>query len=355
MKILHIAPFNVAGVPMTFVKAERKLGHDSHLITMGKNPRNYEEDLCLNLPLLNFPFITTFRRIFGGKKRIDITNKAPKLHEIPLKWKPNFVEKVLFRWRERLWQSKIRRVLKNVGIDEFDVIQLDGGTSFFRDGRDVAQWKAQGKKIICCYTGSDLRVRGVIPEIDAMSDLNVTVEFDHLKLHPNIHHVFFPFDAGNFRISDPLVSGKIRIGHAPTNRAAKGSDVIIPILKKMAAKYPIELVLIENLSYQQALKVKSTCHIFIDQIGDLGYGINGLESLAMGIPTCSCLADGFAEKYPDNPFVAIDEKNMERKLAPLIEDSDLRRRKGINGREWVKKYHDPVRVAEQIHRLLRST
>lgn len=352
MKILHIAPFNVAGVPIAFVKAERKLGHESRLITMGQNPRGYEEDICLDLPFLYFPGLTLLKRILGGRKRINVTNKAPDHSEIPPQWKPNIFERFFIALREKLWLPRITRVLKEIEINKFDVIQLDGAVSFFRDGRDVARWKEQGKKIICCYTGSDLRVRGVIPQIDAMSDLNVSVEFDHLKLHPNIHHVFFPFDAEKFAIAEPPKNSKIRIGHAPTNRAAKGSDVIISVLKKMAAKYPLEIVLIENLPYQQALKLKSTCHIFIDQIGDLGYGINGLEALAMGIPTCSCLAEGFAEKYPDQPFVEINGENMEEKVAELVINADFRRKMGLQGRKWVIEHHDPVRVVEEIQGLL---
>ena len=117
-------------------------------------------------------------------------------------------------------------------IDQVDLIQLDGGIGFYRNGRDIINFKRLGKKIICCYTGSDLRMRGVIPQIDAVSDLNVTVEFDHLTLHPNINHVFFPFDASEFKLATAKNENEVLIGHAPTNRAAKGSDVIIPIVKE---------------------------------------------------------------------------------------------------------------------------
>ena len=113
----------------------------------------------------------------------------------------------------------------------------------------------------------------------------------------------------------------------------------------------MKLRLIENLPYEEALKRKSLCHIFIDQIGDLGYGINGLESLAMGIPTCSCLAAGFDEEYPDNPFIVIDKNNLESRLIHLIQDRGLRMKKGLEGREWVRKYHDPVKVVKRIHEL----
>jgi len=147
--------------------------------------------------------------------------------------------------------------------------------------------------VICCYTGSDLRTRGVIPEIDAIADLNISVEYDHLQFHPRIWHVPFPLEIDKFQFRYEQPAGLLHIGHAPTNRKAKGSDIIIPCIQSLEKKYPVKLVLIENLSYQEALKRKRSCHIFIDQIGNLGYGMNAIEALAMGIPTCTSLAPGF--------------------------------------------------------------
>ena len=261
MNILHIAPFNVAGVPITFVKAERKLGFNSRLITLAKNSRGYEEDICLDLPFLNFRGFTNFKRLIGGKSRTEITNHTPQRTALPHKWKSNKLEKLFINIREYFWKSKIEAALKLINIDQFELIQLDGGIGFFRDGTDILELKQKGKKIICCYTGSDLRLRGVIPQIDVISDLNVSVEFDHLSLHPKIHHVFFPFDATKFEQAAADENGKILIGHSPTNRSAKGSDIIIPVVKELEKKYPAKLVLIENLPYKQALELKNKCHI----------------------------------------------------------------------------------------------
>jgi glycosyltransferase involved in cell wall biosynthesis len=351
MKILHISPFNIANVPMTFVQAERQLGHDSRLITFAKNPRGYPEDICLNLPFVNFKGLTYFKRLIGGKFRIQVTNIKPELASLPPTWQPNNLEKLFIKFREAFWKPIIRKAYQQYQLDQFDVIQLDGGIGFLRDGSDIIRLKQLGKKIICCYTGSDLRIRGVIPQIDAISDLNITVEYDHLKLHPKIHHIFFPFDTQKFKPLPYPDDEILRIGHAPTNRAAKGSDVIIPTVKELEQNYPIKLILIENLPYQEALKRKTECHIFIDQIGDLGYGINSLESLAMGIPTCSCLAAGFDEQYPDHPFIVIDSQNLKYRLISLIEDKELRIKQGEEGREWVKKFHDPIKVVRRIHEL----
>jgi glycosyltransferase involved in cell wall biosynthesis len=352
MNILHIAPFNTAGVPIALVKAERELSHNSRLITLGRDRRNYEEDLCLDLPLLDFWLTRLAKRLFSNPDKLRVTNRLPQPASIPIEWHPNNrAEDLLVRLRERLWQRRIERAMAEVCFWDFDVYQLDGGLEFYRDGRTVRRLKSMGKRIICCYTGSDLRTRGVIPAIDCLCDARVTVEFDHLRLHPEIEHVFFPFDVRKFELQPPAGDGTVRIGHAPTNRAAKGSDTIIHVIRELAQTHPVELVLIEGLPWSDAMRLKQSCDIFVDQIGELGYGINSLEALAMGIPTCSCLAPGFAERYPDHPFVVVNGENLREELLRLVEDPELRRSKGVAGRDWVERYHDPRRVVHRIHTL----
>ena len=246
-------------------------------------------------------------------------------------------------------------MLQDIDIANVDVIQLDGGLEFYRDGRIVQKLKQAGKKIICCYTGSDLRVRGVMPAIDKISDLNVTVEFDHILFHPNIHHVFFPFDIKQFKLVEFPTRGTIRIGHAPTNRLAKGTDRIIVELKRLQKFHALEIVLIENLSYEKALQLKATCDIFIDQIGDLGYGINSLEALAMGIPVATSLARDFSKFYPDNPFIEITAYTFGSQLIPVLSNPELRRKIRKRGRKWVKKYHDAKNVTKKVHLLAGIT
>ncbi len=353
MKILHIAPFNVANVPLTLVLAERNLGHESRLITFARHPRGFPEDICLDLPLVHFKGLTWLKRLVAGKSRIAVSNVKPQLAHLPPIWRPTPLEKLLITFREALWQPRVKQAMERYQLDQFDVIQLDGGVGFFRDGRDIVRWKKMGKKIICCYAGSDLRVRGVIPPIDAIADVNVTVEFDHLQLHPKIHHVMFPFDASRFEPLPHRAEKILRIGHAPTNRAAKGSDVIIPVVQELEKEFPVQLILIENLPYQEAIQRKAQCHIFIDQIGDLGYGINSLEALALGIPTCTCLAPGFEQHYPDHPFIVIDAENLKQRLIDVIQNKSLRRSKARQGLHWVKQYHDPMRVVQTIHDLAK--
>lgn len=349
VRILHIAPFNVAGVPMTFVKAERELGFFSRLVTLAPHPYGYEEDICLNLPFSDLSRYFWIKKLLTPAKRLQVENVHQIPDEIPLRWRPSRSEKALIGFREMLWDRKIKRLQNEIDFWNYDVYQLDGGLEFYRNGRTVRKLKSQGKKIISCYTGSDLRVRGVIPEIDEESDVNVTVEFDHIYFHPNIHHVFFPFLPEKFHFSQKQNSGALRIGHAPSNRQAKGTDKILKALENLRKNFPIEIVLIEGLSYKEALQEKQTCALFVDQIGDLGYGINALEALAMGIPTATSLVKGFSEAYPDHPFIDISDEKIEEKLYPFLKDPNLREKRALEGRRWLENYHDARKVVRRIH------
>ena len=353
MKILHIAPMNTAGVPIEFVRAERLLGHESRLVTLRRSPLKFEEDICLDLPLLDHWSVRLAKRLFSPAKRRTVHFRPHTPQQIPRVWLPNPMEQRLIQWREHIWKPKIEAAIRKHNLLDFDVYQLDGGLGFFRDGHIIRQLKQQGKKIICCYTGSDLRVRGVIPEIDALSDLNISVEFDHQFLHPNLTHVPFPINPDRFPQQQKNIGDKLIITHAPTNRQAKGSDIIIPIVRQLESEFPIKFLLIEKLPYQSALALKAQSDIFIDQIGDLGYGISGLEALAMGIVTCSCVAPGFEKIYPNHPFILIDEHNLRDQLIKLITDQDFRMKKASEGYTWVKQVHHSVAVVKRIHQLAK--
>ena len=353
MKILHIAPMNTAGVPINFVKAEREIGAYSRLIVLGANSQNREGDIYMNLPFLDSAFVAAIKRIVTPGHRRNIDCHAVPPDRIPKIWKPNAAEKLLIQMREALWKPSVAQVLEEVDFWSFDVYQLDGGLGFFRNSRILRRLKQLNKKIVVCYTGSDLRTRGVIPEIDAMADVRVTVEFDHLQYHPNIRYVPFPFDFSMLPQKARRDSGSLIIGHAPTNRRAKGSDIIINAVKELQQEYPhIELDLIEGVPYKEALERKSRCTLFIDQIGNLGYGINSIESLGMGIVTCSGLAPGFSSMFRGHPFIEIDRNSIKDNIRNIINNNEKRADLEERSASWVRSIHNSSTVVQKIHDMI---
>jgi glycosyltransferase involved in cell wall biosynthesis len=353
MKILHIAAYNISGVPLTMVKAERKLGHYSRLVTFQRDWRSYEEDICLELPGWGQKFLYTIKKIIYSGERTTQSNRKSHSLSIPQVWKAgNVLESIMLRLRDAALRPVIMRAISRNGLESFDVYQLEGGHGFFKYDDVIPAWHRAGKKVICCYYGSDLRRRGVMPEIHAISDCNVTVEWDHLDLLPGIRHVPYPFDASRFKAREygENSSGKkVIIGHSPTNRQAKGSRLIIDAIKKLSQKHPVELLLIENVPYSKNLEMKAKCDIGVDQIGDLGYGISSLEWLATGVPVATCMAGRMLKETEEHPLTVIDETNIEEKLEELVLNPVKRKEMGLKGRQWLEEYHEPVKSVNLIH------
>lgn len=355
MKILHIAPFNTANVPLTFVRAENALGHYSRLVTMHRHRYGYDEDICLNLPLMDSKIVNFLRRIGGKNVSQPVFEMTPPGKDLPPRWEPKGTGEALFHAvRDALWEPFIRKAFRDYELGSFDVYQLDGGLGFLRSGKFVRELALSGKKILCCYLGSDLRRRGIIPAINAISSGNFTVELDLLAWYPGIVHVPFPFNADNFQEAKPGEAPPFIIGHAPSNRAAKGSGLIISAVEEIKKKLPVSLLLIEGKPHREAIALKGKCHVFIDQLGPLGYGINTLEALAMGIPVCSSLAPGFCDMFPDNPIFEITPDNIADVLALLVRDDRLRAHAAASGKEWVRRIHDARTAVRKIHEYVQQ-
>lgn len=353
IKILHLAPMNYAGVPYDFYRMHNACGDFSRLITYHKNERNFPEDVCLDLPLPNFNIAKIYRRKKVQLREAKVITNAPY-------FKPkNFLEQVYFSANDFLKQNKVDEVIDKYNLNDFDIIHYDAGLDFFRDSRQAKKWKKQGKKIVCCYYGSDLRIRGIIKELDEISDLNITSEFDHLLLKKNLHYLFYPYDPSELPERSNAHNEKVTIIHSPTNRQYKGTELIISVVEKIKKERKIEFLLMENVDRAKLLKIKAASDISIDQVGGsmggTGYGKAGIETIAMGLPTITNMTKHYQEWLPENPFVVANNADeLYNKLNELIDNAGLRFELGEKGKTWVSKYHGYQGVNDQLKELYRK-
>jgi hypothetical protein len=352
LKILHLAPQNYAGVPYSFYKMHLHCGDQSRLITFHKNSLDFPEDICLNLPLPDFSVAKKWR-----KHTVSIREKeSPPL--APVFAPKNIFEQFYFSLNDLLKKNKIEKIIKEYDLDNFDIIHFDAGLDFFRNSSQAIKWKKQGKKIVCCYFGSDLRIRGIIKSLDEISDLNITSEYDHLKLKKNLHYLFYPFDPSELPQKNNLNNELVTIVHSPTNRKYKGTDLIISVIDKIKKEKDINFILLENIRRHELLNIKAMADISIDQVGGTmggtGYGKAGLETLAIGIPTITNMTADYAAWLPENPFiVANNQEDLYSKLSFLIENPEYRFDSGNNGISWVKKYHGFEQVNKKLFELYK--
>lgn len=355
--VLHIAPENTAGVPYNVMKMQNMHGMQARLLTFYKIPFDFPEDVCLNLPLPRSKAAMKWREF----KQANLQSKLQKQQFdqwtfLPYFEPKNAAEKAYMKLRENRNKPKFLKALDDLNADSFDIIHFDGGIDFFSDSQLARALKMKGKKIVNCYFGDDLRTRGIVREMDEISDLNLTFEYDHTLRHPDINFLFFPFDNSEINYIDDEIynSGykeKIRIIHSPTQRIIKGTPEILAAIETVKKSRDIEFVLAENMPREELLKLKQTCHIAIDQIGNrggTGYGINSLESLSLGLPTITDMNCGMDTWLPENPFIVANKETLAEKLTGLIDDESYRLAKRAESRKWVDKYHSYSSVFEKL-------
>lgn len=353
LKILHLAPQNYAGVPYSYYRMHIECGDISRLITYHKNPLSFPEDICLNLPLPDFKLAKLWRR-----KKV-IHREELKLQSAPIFKPKNIFEKIYFHFNDYLKRDIINSSIDKYNLDDFDIIHFDAGLDFYRNARQAIKWKREGKKIVCVYYGSDLRIRGIIKELDEISDLNITSEFDHLALKKDLEYLFYPYDLSELPLKQNHNNEIVTIVHSPTNRKYKGTDLIISVIEKIKEEKKIEFVLLENCPRREVLEAKSKADICIDQVGGsmggTGYGKAGLESLGMGIPTITNMTKDYEKWLPENPFViANNEKELYNSINELIDNKKLREEIGQKSINWIKKYHGYESVNKKLYELYKK-
>ncbi len=349
-RILYIAPENVVGNLNIWKQIHESRGNECRFITYFPSQYGFPEDICLHLPLVKpgplfLPLRKFVYRQFGGP--VD----SVELEGCPPVWKPaNGLVALFFQLRDFLWKGKVEKAIRQYDLLNFDILHLETGLGFYRNGSFVRRFKHQNKPVFNTFHGVELRHRGVIPVIDELTDLNFTSELDLLHRHPNIRYLYLPFDVERFS-SSPELHDPITICHATRNRYFKGTDRIVQVCRELEQTHGIRFILIENRPHEEVLRLKRQSDIYIDQIANVapGYGMNSIESLSMGLACCTLMDEEYTRFMPHHPFINVNGNTLKQELIHLIEQPELIRRKGLYGREWVEKYHSLKAVGDQLY------
>jgi hypothetical protein len=185
------------------------------------------------------------------------------------------------------------------------------------------------------------------------------------SLNPDLLHVlprnasFLPYSHINLEewVDSPRVkfSENMRIGHAPTNRAGKGSKYIINAVEELKNRgYNIDFVLIEGLDNKTAREVYRSLDIFVDQLLAGWYGGVAVELMALGKPVVSYVREDDLHFIPiemclDLPIIQATPETIAEVLEKLL--NTPKREIGMRGeesRKFVEKWHNPISVSNQI-------
>jgi len=357
MKILYVSPENTVGVLSVWKRAHEEAGNECRFVTFYPSKAKFEDDICLNLPLISTKnwFIKTRQKLYQHT-RGALGDQTEKCGNPPIWQHENWTQKIFFQFRDWLWRFKIEPTIRKHNLTDFDIFHFEWGLDFYRHSGFVQRIKKMGKPIICHYHGQDLRTRGVIPKMNEMVDLNLTNEPDLMFRHPKIEYLFLPFDVKDIAPKTNL-NEKIKICHATTNRFYKGSERIIEICEKLESENLCKFVLVENLPHSEALHIKSECDINIDQITDAGgwgYGMNSVEAMAQGLCCVNFMNAECEKMLSDHPFVNVTAENLETKLRDLLNHRERILACGKSARTWVLAQHHYENVREKLYEKYRN-
>jgi hypothetical protein len=141
-------------------------------------------------------------------------------------------------------------------------------------------------------------------------------------------------------------TGMIRVTHAPTNRAIKGTR---HVKRAMRHIHDADLVVIQRQPWATCLRVKAMSDIFVDQLL-LGYGNNAIEAWALGLPVLAGATPDILERmkrdYP-LPFFVTNPDRLEDDLRAFIGSAELREEWAAKGRRHVERFHAPDAWADR--------
>ncbi|MFQ6609471.1 MAG: hypothetical protein ACE5D7_01595, partial [Fidelibacterota bacterium] len=309
---------------------------------------------------LNLPFVSPSPMFLWLRDRIYQWMGGPKtsvfLEGYPPVWTPsNSFIAAFFKFRDALWKKTVEPAVKKYDLMNFDILHLETGLEFYRNGDFVLRFKEQGKPVLNTFHGIELRHRGVIPAIDELTDLNLTSEVHLLSMHPNLKYLPLAFDVQQFK-PRIAVEPPITICHATRNRHFKGSDKIIRICRELEKSHGVKFLLIENLPHKETLKLKQTAHIYVDQIADIapGYGMNSIEAMSMGLVCFTSMNDEWQRQFPDHPFIHVTADTLKTKLINLIAHPEKLAELSRKGLEWVERHHSLNSAGDQLYQFYRE-
>jgi glycosyltransferase involved in cell wall biosynthesis len=264
-------------------------------------------------------------------------------------WNTSF--QPFFSADRRLANELVFRMIRLVGIK---IIAFPFGTDVaYRDRyRDRYDWVG---RLQADYSDWDLErwgetTRGHVDLYSRHAHLVVGMDssVSRFLTRNDLHFKGFPVDTERIQPSVSVDRARPLVIHATNHRRVKGTDVLIDCVQQLqAAGVECELVLVERVDRDAALRLYSRADVIADQFVMGAYGVFALEGLACAKPVMTFLdAQHLANPVFNLPLVNTTHANMRGVLAALLRVRELRDRIGRFSREQVAKYQSVDAMAE---------
>jgi len=156
-------------------------------------------------------------------------------------------------------------------------------------------------------------------------------------------------------VGTPNKQKKLVIIHAPSKREIKGTKYVLKAINRLKReKYSFEFILVEKKTHAVAKEFYKKADIIVDDVLQGPYGILAMECMAFGKPVICRIDEKLVKYYKNLPVVSANPETLYEELKKLILNPSLRNKLGIEGRKYIEKNHDALKIAKEFINLYRS-
>ena len=365
LRVLH-CPWNVAGNPGALARAERELGVDSHCIQIVANKYEFKADETLLTSAMG-PLRKEFQRLrvlwraiwhfdvihFNFGQTILMAEPYPdsKLSEAR-----RLRGKIELLYRRHLWLSDLP-LLKFLGKGIVMTYQGD-------DARQGDECRRRFEVTAANYVGTDYYnpmtdtwKRKAIAKVARYADRIYALNPDLLHVLPPRTR-FLPYanvDPREWTPPQPTHNAIPVVVHAPTHRGAKGTEFVMDAVRRLRCEgMSFQFELIENLPHTEARRLYERADMLVDQLLIGWYGGLAVEFMALQKPVVCYLRDEDLAFLPpamraELPIVNANQTTIYEVLKDLLTTRKTELIEiGRRGRAYVERWHDPVRIANEL-------
>ncbi|MCB0461781.1 MAG: glycosyltransferase [Flavobacteriaceae bacterium] len=349
-------------------------GHEVILLGTGDGFKNFPTDITITDTLFSKPYFKTIAKAFHKVFNIQLIeleyyNKLKKIiptlkdfdvvqliNEQSFKTSPNLEIQLV----TQLLKQNRSVFLLSCGTDYTSVkYALDKKfhysilTPYFEDislkkhYRFILKYVSKPYKKLHDFLFSN--VKGVIAS-DFDYHIPLKGNSKYLGLIPN------PINTDKIKYKPLKISNKVIIFHGINrmNYIKKGNRFFEEALDIIKNKYSdkVDIVVAENLPYQEYIKAFDSCHILLDQVYAYDQGYNALEAMAKGKVVFTGAEKEWLDYYNlRENTVAInalpDTNDIVSKLEWLIENPSMILEISKNARAFIDSEHNYIRISEQ--------
>lgn len=354
MNIVH-GPVNIGNQPWTLSRYENELGFNSIVALNYGTKYSFKADVIIS-DFASRRFINILRRVMFVFKAIFVFDV---FHFYYAKSFATW-DDINYKFINSFWDLKLAKKFgKKVifTLQGCDVrIASESQVNIFTPCR-----KNGCSAYTDCINSTDLRRLKFIKEILPLADKVYILNPELCRYVPD--GIFLPYCNvdiwhTNFKNDENISQKKerdnlIRIVHAPSDRIIKGTDKIISAINMLPKDYKVELILIENMSHEIAIEQYKKADFAIDQLYTGWYGGFSVEVMALHKPVlCYIREDDLkyipSEMVDDLPVVNVTSENLVEILIDFIRRKNEWEEIGAKSRQFVEKWHDPIRIARKI-------